>query len=1180
MVNIHFPYLKRISALQNAKLAELQIIARYLFQNMQQINSHFPLSLIYQLLNELLGLNLKNKHSLNIQQAVETVIQHSRQLPTLNLFWALMIYYVGDNTLDLIHFKFNHYAEHQPGHLLSIPITIGFILWLNAKQYQTSNTLAALLFWLLSALILWDCYLSGWRAWPFLNSLLVLNFINNYNRSLRLGFGFILSGLALVCTFLNPDIVWNDISIDYSLRGLRAIWACGLVVLFWQGQRLKRITWLSTPVPDQNQKDYSVWRLRGEKLLLSSSTRPIQAILWTLGLILLNQTVLPYNANLYPGHFTFPSELNFLAELFLAATVFQVLWLHSVKSSGMLPADPEQDYRYPGLAILLMILPFLLILNPFHIYIFLPFICFIIGLLLAANFILAYVIFAFVFIGLAAMELPGFSVIDFGHSLIASLMLMVVGVFLRQQLHNEMKAIQLCLTPYLKIKKPIQEPTEPAASPLSQKTPQISQFKLLTFGVALFLGGSGLFAILNIGRTHYPELIPLTQSLFLGSILIGGIIYLIIYIRRLIREQQAIEEENTRMAITLQLQEEHAKIQASYKSSLQVKDQRLAITQKAMNASGTGSCWIDYASGRFISTDDQTLALLESTPVIVNTYFIWDVISDFKRSTYRQQAETIRQSNYDNFESHITTQNGHNLPVEISLFYQDQQDSHPACFVMFIRDITERKNAENELMQTKQELEHAAHVANKANAAKSRFLANMSHELRTPLNAILGHLQLLQRRPDLPDDVYPNLATIQRSSDHLLTLINDILDLAKIEAEQYDLTPAPCDLPTLFQDLLEQFKLHKKIKQLNLFYRSRNLPQVIEIDSKCLRQVCTNLLGNAFKFTEQGAIELDVECEENTLIIKVTDSGPGIPADMHKNIFQPFFQCGSEQDKSQGLGLGLAITQTLVTKMEGRITLDSTKDKGSCFRIFLPIKILETMPENKARQHGSIIGYRRTDNQTDPLRILLVDDQRIERHLMLNLLSPLGFDISEASNGHEATELTQQQAFDLILMDVQMPKLSGIEATRSILVNPDTQSIPIIAVTACAFEVDRVETLAAGCCAYLTKPYKIDDLFSTIQTHLPITWQFKEKADVIHHSQDTMPEAIPELLPANQQTIDWIDSFETAIISGKSEQMENMIETLKQETPALAEQLLQWTRDYDYEKILTWIEQQRTNRLS
>ncbi len=197
---------------------------------------------------------------------------------------------------------------------------------------------------------------------------------------------------------------------------------------------------------------------------------------------------------------------------------------------------------------------------------------------------------------------------------------------------------------------------------------------------------------------------------------------------------------------------------------------------------------------------------------------------------------------------------------------------------------------------------------------------------------------------------------------------------------------------------------------------------------------------------------------------------------------------------------------------------------------------------------------------------------------MHRLLTSLGFHITEASDGHQATELSQQQAFDLILMDIQMPKINGLEATRAILANEDIPNIPIIAVTACAFEIDRVETLAAGCCSYLTKPYKIEQLLDTIQTHLPIIWEFEQNT----HSRllpEPMLKADPERLLAPQLTADWLNAFETAVISGKNEQMESMIKTLELETPALAQQVLQWAHDYDYEKILVWIEKQRSTRL-
>jgi PAS domain S-box-containing protein len=398
------------------------------------------------------------------------------------------------------------------------------------------------------------------------------------------------------------------------------------------------------------------------------------------------------------------------------------------------------------------------------------------------------------------------------------------------------------------------------------------------------------------------------------------------------------------------------------------------------------------------------------------------------------------------------------------------------------------------LIRLQEELESAKNVAETANQAKSVFLANMSHELRTPLNAVLGYAQVLQREPALGEKPREHVNIIKRSGDYLLTLINDVLDLAKIEAGKLELIPTECQLDSFFTELAHLFRLRATEKKIAFVFQAENLPAYVKIDAKRLRQICLNLLGNAMKFTEQGEVRLNVTYQSSAgkLIIQVSDTGCGIPAKKQGDIFQPFSQTGTEHYKQQGTGLGLAISRSLLERMGGRIDLDSEEGRGSCFTLHVPVCELKTAPSAaKVDNSSHIEGYRRGDGRTDAFSLLVVDDEPFNRRLVFSMLKPLGFNISEATDGKEALAMTENQHFDLIFMDMVMQDIDGLSATCAILKRPGNANQRIVAFTARAFEEDRAKCLAAGCCDYLSKPISRKMLLHVIQTHLPLTWQTK-----------------------------------------------------------------------------------------
>jgi signal transduction histidine kinase/DNA-binding response OmpR family regulator/HAMP domain-containing protein len=418
-------------------------------------------------------------------------------------------------------------------------------------------------------------------------------------------------------------------------------------------------------------------------------------------------------------------------------------------------------------------------------------------------------------------------------------------------------------------------------------------------------------------------------------------------------------------------------------------------------------------------------------------------------------------------------------------------------------DISARKETEAELVRARERAEAA-------NRAKSAFLANMSHELRTPLNAILGYAQILEQDARLHPDHRHNIEIMHRSGDYLLTLINDTLDLAKIEAGRFELFPAPCNLRSFFLGLVEIFAIRAKQKGVEFLYQEEGqLPEAVLCDDKRLRQTLLNLLGNAVKFTEKGHVILRTSYHEGILSMAVCDSGIGIGDDQIQYIFEPFSQAGSSDYKMQGTGLGLSITRKLIQLMGGELTVKSVLGQGSTFSIHLPaLEATVTDKDLPIHEHMQINGYQRLDNNSAPLRLLIADDVVENRDILVHLLQPLGFEVTQACDGLECLELAQSTQPDALLIDIVMPKMSGLEVTRSLRALPEYATTAIIALSASVFAEDRTHSIQAGCNEHLPKPFKSCVLFNALQTHLPLSWTYVARSpheEIPHDTEDTLP---------------------------------------------------------------------------
>ncbi len=483
------------------------------------------------------------------------------------------------------------------------------------------------------------------------------------------------------------------------------------------------------------------------------------------------------------------------------------------------------------------------------------------------------------------------------------------------------------------------------------------------------------------------------------------------------------------------------------------------------------------------------------------------------------------------------------------------------------------------------ELKEAKEAADAANCAKSEFLANMSHELRTPLNAIIGFTQLMQRDRLLIPEHQDYIQIIHRSGEHLLGLINNILEMSKIEAGRPTLNPSSVDLHFLLDNLEAMLQLKAANKGLQLIVeRSASVLRYITIDESKLNQVLMNLLSNAIKFTQSGQVILRVRQESRQefnasttnflpqLIFEVEDTGVGIAPEDLDRIFEAFRQTDVGLKAREGTGLGLAISQKFVQLMGSQITVSSPQGQGSLFTFKIPaIAAQAPFQEKKISCPGVVLGLAL--NQP-PYRMLIVDDDPTNRLLLMKLLKFLKIEVREARNGEEAIAVWQEWHPNLIWMDMQMPVMGGSEATTRIKASPGGQSTVIIALTASAFEEQRQKILAAGCNDFVRKPFQKEDLLDKMAEHLGMQYLYDE----------TKPQFFPNCLPeasSDLETLtadsfvnlpsDWLSQVYHAAAQGSDSKLFQLIQQIASSHESLASALANLAKNFRFEQIMVLI---------
>ena len=602
-------------------------------------------------------------------------------------------------------------------------------------------------------------------------------------------------------------------------------------------------------------------------------------------------------------------------------------------------------------------------------------------------------------------------------------------------------------------------------------------------------------------------------------------------------------EQNTQLAAEV---EERKRTEEKLSAALETVAQSQANLAAAQRMAHVGN-WEYSVDGEKITWSEEV-------------FHIFGVELGKSEPTYAEVLDRIHPLDRPMFEWHVQRARASGIPYEIDLRIfrpggemrylgsRGEAIINEAGEIVklfgTVMDISDRKHVEEALQKAKE-------VAEIANNAKSQFLANMSHELRTPLNAILGFTQVMQRNPSLSAQDQEYLNIIMNSGEHLLGLINDILDMSKIEAGQISFNETCFDLDRLLFNLEEIFRLRATSKGLKLiFERSTEVPLCVQTDEAKLRQVLINLLENAIKFTENGRVTLRISAvnhkKEPTIQFEIEDTGTGINPEEIEVLFHPFTQSASCKRFNEGTGLGLPISRKFVELMGGELVVSSQLGKGSSFKFNIPVKLAQKLNIQTEAQTKRAIALA---PEQPKHRILVAEDNLNNRLLLVKILTAVGFQVNEAANGKQAVELWHSWQPNLILMDIQMPEMDGCEATKSIKQAPNGDKTAIIALTASVFEERKEAIFLAGCDDFISKPFQENLLFEKIAEQLGVSYLYQQLDQPSSQSEVTGGKLTAEALAVMPQ--EWLTQIHIAAETCQDERILLLIEQIPQPHDAL-----------------------------
>ncbi|MBX7156461.1 MAG: ATP-binding protein [Candidatus Kapaibacterium sp.] len=530
--------------------------------------------------------------------------------------------------------------------------------------------------------------------------------------------------------------------------------------------------------------------------------------------------------------------------------------------------------------------------------------------------------------------------------------------------------------------------------------------------------------------------------------------------------------------------------------------------------------------------------------------------------TYRNKRETYLIGKP--LELTAVNKDGDVFPIELSISAICTEKGY--LFTSFVRDISERKKSESQLIEAKL-------AAESANRAKSAFLSSMSHELRTPLNAVIGFSQLLMKDSDIPSNKREYIEMMYNSANHLLDMINDVLDISKIEAGKMELSFDAMDVESILNETKTTFGSRCKSKGINFeILCESNVPRFLYGDAKRLRQILFNIVGNAVKFTNHGSIAITVSLDGYTktdkpiIRFKISDTGRGIPQEQIKTIFEPFKQVTGMH--SEGTGLGLAICKKIVMLMDGEIGLQSEVGKGSTFTIIVPLSVA-TIHKSDSNEN-SLLTYKLQHDRS--YKVIIADDIENNRALLNLSLSQIGFTCFEAVNGKQAVELFVEHKADLMILDIQMPIMNGVDAMKQIRTLPEGATVPIIAVSASGFGYLRDNLLRDGFNAYIRKPFREQQLLDTIEQVSTITFErsieYLEKTSEEQYNANKVLNIVRfiQSLPAEKQQ-ELIQAIEVQNFSEVQDIVSTLGDISSEYQPAVTN-LLHIVETYDYSLLI------------